>query len=412
MSPRRTRAGFTLIELMVALVAGLIAISAIYTVSGASARHFHEQQRIAATQMSLRMAMTQLRADLARAGLYGTPNSDSANPPNLQGCPKPSPRIQAVEFRDDPDGAAFADAYGNNGIQFDRLRLTGNYSTTGGYMVASAATATELRLQTDWQGFRRDFMTAPSGGDGTAAVVDEAAFGAAFKAGRYVHVRTLQETSAFARIASVFVGGTSIVPDVRVQLQDPLAIASPCLPGLGDGAVVAPLSRIEYAVVDPRKDDALAALRSSMDETTENQLGLRPAVLVRREIPFGCTTDCAPIAGTTRVVLEFAADFELRFVVDNQPDPSRPPDLQVLDGAAAQNALDPENSGNYPEQVRSVIVRLSARTPGTDPRFAFVEPDDGPLTRFQAHPDAPGASRVRTIEAEIFLPNLVPAPAF
>ncbi|MFW5921446.1 MAG: PilW family protein, partial [Polyangiales bacterium] len=47
-------AGFTLLELMVALVAGLIAISSIYFVSAASTRHFHEQQRIAQTQMSLR----------------------------------------------------------------------------------------------------------------------------------------------------------------------------------------------------------------------------------------------------------------------------------------------------------------------------------------------------------------------
>ena len=37
----RSRAGFTLIELMVALVAGLIAISSVYYISAASSKHFH-----------------------------------------------------------------------------------------------------------------------------------------------------------------------------------------------------------------------------------------------------------------------------------------------------------------------------------------------------------------------------------
>ncbi len=407
MTHGRARAGFTLIELMVALVAGLIAISAIYSVSGASARHFHEQQRVATTQMSLRMAMSQLRADVARAGLYGTPNSDRANASNLTGCPSPSPRIQAIEFLENPDGAVFEDAYGDNAIQFDRLRLVGNYSTSGGYMVSSASSANELRLQTAWQGFRRDFMNAA----GTSVIED--ALSAAFREGRYVHVRTLEETSVFTRITGTSVGGSSGVPDVRIKVRDPLPIISPCMPGLGDGAIVAPLSRIEYAVVDPRRDDELAALRSTMDEATEDALGLRPAVLVRREIPFGCTDDCTPIAGTTRVVLEFAADFDLRFVVDTQPDPASSPTFQVLAGSAAEDALDPSDSGTYPERVRSVVVRLSARTPGTDPRFAFVERAEGdPLTRFRAHPDAPGAARVRTAEAEILLPNLVPAPSF
>jgi prepilin-type N-terminal cleavage/methylation domain-containing protein len=405
MKRRATRAGFTLIELMVALVAGLIAISAIYMVSSASARHFHEQQRVATTQMSLRMAMAQLRADLGRAGLYGTANSDRANATNLQGCPKPSPRIQAIEFLDNPDGASFNGA--KNGIEFDRLRLVGNYSTSGGYMITGASSGNELRLQTTWQGFRRDFMNE-AGTD----VVGEA-FSAAFKKGRYAHVRTLEDTSVFTRIDSTTVGGSAAVPDVRIQVVDPMPIVSPCMPGLGDGAVVAPLSRIEYAVVDPRTTAELSALVPAMDETMEDLLGQTPAVLVRREIPFGCSDACEPITGTTRVVLEFAADFNLRFLVDTQPDPASPPTFQVLAGSAAESALDPTDPGTFPERVRSVVVRLSARTPATDPRFAFVERgDNDPLTRFQPHESSIGAARVRTAEAEILLPNLIPAPTF
>ncbi|MBC7172556.1 MAG: prepilin-type N-terminal cleavage/methylation domain-containing protein, partial [Polyangiaceae bacterium] len=72
MRPSRKKGGFTLVELMAALVAGLVAITAIYAVGSSSARHFQEQQRIAQTQMALRMAMSQLRVDIQRAGLFGT----------------------------------------------------------------------------------------------------------------------------------------------------------------------------------------------------------------------------------------------------------------------------------------------------------------------------------------------------
>ena len=67
--------GFTLIELMVALVAGLIAISSVYTISKASSQNFHEQQRISQAQMATRMAVEQIRLDVQRAGFLGSANT-------------------------------------------------------------------------------------------------------------------------------------------------------------------------------------------------------------------------------------------------------------------------------------------------------------------------------------------------
>ena len=58
---RSRRAGFTLIEMMVALAAGGLVIAAVFTLGGASARHFQEQQRVGVTQRSVRMAMERLR---------------------------------------------------------------------------------------------------------------------------------------------------------------------------------------------------------------------------------------------------------------------------------------------------------------------------------------------------------------
>ncbi|HET6339704.1 MAG TPA: prepilin-type N-terminal cleavage/methylation domain-containing protein, partial [Polyangiales bacterium] len=70
----RSQFGFTVVELMVSLCVGGIAISSLYAVGAASTRHFREQQRISTTQSSLRSAMNQIKRDFARAGYLATPN--------------------------------------------------------------------------------------------------------------------------------------------------------------------------------------------------------------------------------------------------------------------------------------------------------------------------------------------------
>ena len=62
------RTGFTLIELMVAMTAGAIAISSMFFISSASTHYFRVQQRLTNMQSSLRIAMDQLRRDVGRAG--------------------------------------------------------------------------------------------------------------------------------------------------------------------------------------------------------------------------------------------------------------------------------------------------------------------------------------------------------
>src|SRR5690348_14032512 len=78
MTRRTSRRGFTLLEVMVALAVGGIALGSLYAVGSASQRHFRQQQRISATQTSLRAAMDELKHDFQRAGYLGTPNSQMA----------------------------------------------------------------------------------------------------------------------------------------------------------------------------------------------------------------------------------------------------------------------------------------------------------------------------------------------
>jgi prepilin-type N-terminal cleavage/methylation domain-containing protein len=66
--------GFTLIELMVSMAAGLVVALAVVNLSREATTTFHEETRIAATEMQLRTAVDRLRADLARAAFMSTGN--------------------------------------------------------------------------------------------------------------------------------------------------------------------------------------------------------------------------------------------------------------------------------------------------------------------------------------------------
>jgi prepilin-type N-terminal cleavage/methylation domain-containing protein len=71
---RRASRGFTLVELTVALVAGLIVAMGIVGLSKEATRTFHEEMRTAAAEATLRTAIDRLRADLERAGYMSTGN--------------------------------------------------------------------------------------------------------------------------------------------------------------------------------------------------------------------------------------------------------------------------------------------------------------------------------------------------
>ncbi|MBK6465179.1 MAG: type II secretion system protein [Myxococcales bacterium] len=73
-SPRRSARGFTLVELLVSLVAGLVIGLAVVTLSKSVAQQFHEESRANAAQASARLSSLRLRADISRAGLMGTGN--------------------------------------------------------------------------------------------------------------------------------------------------------------------------------------------------------------------------------------------------------------------------------------------------------------------------------------------------
>ncbi len=384
MSARR-RAGFTLVELMISLTVGAIVIMTVYTIGGASARSFQEQQRISQLQLSTRLALDRVRRDIERAGLHGTPNSSIERV-----CATPPRAIRAVTLDDNAASSrgalnTYEAAGSNTTTQADLLRIVGNFVTSDAYLVRSLNGAGNVAfLQTQWQGFRRSFADVVT--DPTGNTFDTELFGSVFRPGRMLHVQNMSGNHFFVTVVSASIAGT----DATVTFTPSLPVGGTCVVGLGEGSLLAPLSEVQYELVAAPSDQ-----RPTLDPAVTG-----PNVsLVRRELHM---TSGAVL--NERTVLEWAVHFDVDAVIDTTT--AGPPDARLFtrfNDAAAEAQITARA-----ERVRSLIVTIGGRTPEQDPRFPWVAPAaNDPLSRFRVFSSRVGAARVRTATTEINLPNLV-----
>ena len=225
---RRARvAGFTLVEMLVALVAGAMAVATVYTLGAGSSRALREQQRVAHTQAAVRTAMEQLRRDIGRAGFGATPNSVVDQGANPAGCAvMDSGAMQAVRLDDNASTAQLPLA-AENGVQADDLILTGNYATGDHYLVSTITATTQISLQQTRQSFARSF----------GRPLNAQRFEAAFSPGRWVYL--VSETGR--RVARQITAVNGATATVTVSP----GITVPCF-GYGRGARISPISRVRY----------------------------------------------------------------------------------------------------------------------------------------------------------------------
>ena len=73
-APRRAPRGFTLVELLVAITAGLFVAVAAFALAKQGSRFFQQEARVANAQFAATLGFDRLRADIARAGFLTTAN--------------------------------------------------------------------------------------------------------------------------------------------------------------------------------------------------------------------------------------------------------------------------------------------------------------------------------------------------
>ncbi|MDD9938017.1 MAG: prepilin-type N-terminal cleavage/methylation domain-containing protein [Myxococcales bacterium] len=408
---RARRQGFTLLELMVALTVGGIAITSIYAIGAATTRQFHQQQSVAGTQSSVRDALDRVKRDIARAGYLSTPNANVADDVTglpIEGCgtaaaplddPTGGGRLAAIsQFTNDLPALTGTDPTGDNvanGFTHDEIRLIANYQTSDQYpgVRLPQGSNNSVLVPQDWHAFRRDFTDWYVDGDYDH---NDLAFNDAFTIGRMIRIMTTTRKKHFATLTAVADPG-----DAPQGADDPALltfnppIPAGCLKDV-DGGWVAPVNVIRYFLQD-----------APDSETGRFSANTGPmAQLIRQEtLPGDKGVPLANNPAHTRAVLDFAVSFNLRFqlTADTAAGEEDSYTLNTLTNSA------PAVNGN-PEWVRAVEIDLAARTALSDPRFMnpWVQASCADQLCFQVFDEADnqGAARVRRARAVVFLPNV------
>jgi prepilin-type N-terminal cleavage/methylation domain-containing protein len=150
---RSLERGFTLIELMIALMAGLIVAMGVVGLSRDATHTFHEEMRGSAAEAALRTAVDRLRADLQRAGYMSTGNiildpaiakkpggtnlDNQVDQASLQGglgMLASIYRVPGGSYQQNLKGAA-VDLSANNNVSPDLIRIGGNMTSSDQFPV-------------------------------------------------------------------------------------------------------------------------------------------------------------------------------------------------------------------------------------------------------------------------------------
>jgi prepilin-type N-terminal cleavage/methylation domain-containing protein len=424
---RGTR-GFTLIELMVSLVAGLFVALAVVGLSTQATNTFHEEARTAASEMTLRTAVERLRADLQRSAFMSTGNFQR------------DPMIAQAPNATRPTNGPFAALYRLAGIHLyqngsapntplsvaaglspDAIELAGNYTSTDDYVVrysdpgSSACGGTRLWLATDSPAMWR--VLGQNNPDATLEAMFQPVSGATFA------VRVADDTGHYQYIPlcagkAATVNGTGIAATAYVDLDTstiPLLTAQQTgtnggATGLGVGKLrVNPLQTIRWEVrpIDTSKagDAPYAPLVSAAGDKYE---------LFRTFVDATGAVTQQP-----ELVAEYAVDLKFAFSADLQLAGLTNRTLTVygLSDPANQTAADDVSTNlvTAPQRLRSVHFRLTTRSAIADRAEPYTMPaanaQQGAYpTRYcvlqTCTPGQTGWARVRSVTSEVQLPNL------
>ncbi|HEX5657269.1 MAG TPA: prepilin-type N-terminal cleavage/methylation domain-containing protein, partial [Polyangiales bacterium] len=330
------RAGFTLVELMIAMIAGAFAVAGVYYLNGISARSYAQQMSVSDLQMSLRSAMEQIRRDVARAGYLAAPttallpNCTGALPAAGAGATDnaiqhfqaltvgPSRSVEYNPSNYASSGADVQTLIGANRVAFDDLTMFGNFTTSDAYLTAPLFTDRQtIVLQSTTESFRRSFFT-PQANNG-AATENYLLFRSTFSAGRMVRV----EHGGRFYFRQIAAAGGAWAPGTQPSI--PLTAALPTCVETTAWTAVAPVSRIHYGLESDLNPEfarlrANAALPGSrrmlLVRREENTGAVRPqdatALSVANAVPF------ATLPNTARIVLDYAVEFGISAVHNTQ----------------------------------------------------------------------------------------------
>ncbi|WP_437579468.1 PilW family protein [Sorangium sp. So ce887] len=440
LSPARARAsgqrGFTLVELIVAMAAGLVVSLAAFLLSKNATRFFQNETRASASHLAATIGLNRLAADLQRAAYLSTPNI-LVDPEVCQvpAAPLGLTRLAGISILRQGSTVLNPTDLGQsvaNDMWPDSIVIGGSLSSTELFEFRNISDASGnliVELNPNSAAVQRTLARASGSGEGLLQI---------FAPNRILRVMVRGQTQfQYGVIASANVQGA---PPTLIAITLKLAPGLPRLAGLarcgvtpggntGDGGWVNVVNRVRYEI---------RSLRTAATPYAPLVAPIAPAQtgdngrteLVRVELD----DEDQPISGTLELIAEYAVD--LKFGISTAVEGGAPgvtnPTIQRFPITATDNANvyeiaaeDHTLVGRRPQRVRSVQVRLSTRTRAPDRDVDLPGGPDGRRRRFLipgivAGVDSlsstvpagapPVFARMRTLYADIALPNQAYVP--
>jgi hypothetical protein len=401
---RVTRVGaeraFTLVELMVAMVAGMFVAIAVFTLAKHASGFAMRQSRVADATLQSVIGFERLKADIARAGFLGSPNA--ASDPNVCRGATTDPSYPAWLLRlasvyiEPATGVSTESTL--NGLAPRSIVLAGSYASPDQFVARNITQDTPpvVYLQRNTLGMANIGYTDLDGA---------AALGRVFRTDRALRIIDDAGGVQFARIASVQGGANpSITLAATPGVQFRATSVDRCgVRGHGNDSVnVVDFVRYDIRNLNTPAHPTLSGMfrGGPSYEATRREL-------VRVEQDVNGVED----ASTLELIAEYAVDLDFSlFVASSGGGP-----LTRLAGANVATFAGNVQGlavGNGPQLIRAVHAWLSVRSQEAD-RDNTLTPltssAPGPnLLRISVNPTdgtAPPFARVRTLQSTIPLPN-------
>jgi prepilin-type N-terminal cleavage/methylation domain-containing protein len=399
---RGARRGFTLVELMVAMLGGMFVSIAVFTLAKHSSSFAMRQSRVADATLQSVIGFERLKADIARAGFLSTPNL--RRDPHVCRSPSyPSLLGQLASVFIDETSADDVPESANNGITPRRILLAGSYASADQFIARNIVEGPPVvvHLEPNSLGMANiGYHVAPT--DATLLRV--------FAIGRALRIVDDVGDVQFATITGVAAGATPTDPP-QIELASTLQFRSTdgnrCgIHGHGRN-VVNVVNLINYEIRDLNQE------ATSQFAPMFRSVPALPYEATRRElIREELAMDGSLLANTgPELIAEYAVDLGFSLLVEANGGKL----TRLSDGDIAGYAGVPGvGAGDGPQLIRGVHAWLSVRSQEADRTTALPVPilpagRPGPnLIRVSVNADdgeLPPFARVRTLQSTIPLYN-------
>ncbi len=402
---REASRGFTMIELMAAIAAGIFVATAVFAMAKGATHFYHRETRLANATLAAMVGFERLQSDISRASFLTTPNY--ALDPSVcrtgSGWATGSTQLQGIQIGT-PINTYNLQVL--NGFTPQRVTLTGSFGSIEKYAVDRVLLESGvLRVYLDPNSAAIDRTLGPDSGD----LASYEPLEGIFLPGRVLRIVDDAGRQHFGRItgfdaqpgdpaANPFVSVSTTNPTITYRPVDPL---TPCALSEGDTWTANVVDRISYEI-------------GSLDNVSPPAPGL-PAHLnnpaFKNQQPYN-SRDGFDRTDLIRLAY-YLDDGGAEYKVANDPDTDETReiiteyavDLRLTPFTRAPGAAIVPQPGATAQQIQMVRVELGVRSRGADSLLGLAN-DFRFLLR--AAPPAGGRShfaRIRWMKSDIVLKN-------